>query len=250
MILRVIDDPELDGAWNMAVDQALLACAEEIGQVTLRFYRWTPATLSLGYFQRAEDRRLHPRGLACPVVRRVSGGGAILHDRELTYSLCVPGLQRWSGQNEMLYNLVHSTIVEFLDSVQIASEIHTGSTGKSRNRVNAHTPFLCFERRFRGDIIMGGYKIMGSAQRRLKKSVLQHGSFLLEKSTYAAHLLGVFDLTRHRFSYSQIVDYVAHQISNSLNLQAVPGTLSEPEQAIARTIMARQFGNELWTFRR
>jgi lipoate-protein ligase A len=250
MLLRVIDDPELDGAWNMAVDQAVLECAEEIGHITLRFYRWTPATLSLGYFQRAEDRRLHPPGLACPVVRRVSGGGAILHDRELTYSLCVPGLQRWSGQNEMLYNLVHSTIVEFLSSLQIAAEIHTGSMGESQNQINAFTPFLCFDRRFRGDVILGGYKILGSAQRRLKKSVLQHGSFLLEKSAYASHLLGVFDLTQDRFSQSQIIDYVANQISNSLNLQAVPGTLSEREQAIARSIMGRQFGNKLWTFRR
>ena len=71
----------------MAVDEALLIDAAENGVATLRFYQWSEPTLSLGYFQRYDDRDQHAASRECAVVRRQTGGGAILHDRELTYSL-------------------------------------------------------------------------------------------------------------------------------------------------------------------
>src|SRR5882724_9809402 len=88
--LRLIIDPPAHGAWNMAVDEALLESAAVDGIATLRLYQWSEPTLSLGYFQPAADRQTHPASRECPLVRRASGGGAILHDRELTYSLAIP----------------------------------------------------------------------------------------------------------------------------------------------------------------
>ena len=88
--VRLIIDPPLRGPWNMAVDEALLADDVETDAATLRFYRWSEPTLSLGYFQSYADRELHAASRGCAVVRRQSGGGAILHDRELTYSLVLP----------------------------------------------------------------------------------------------------------------------------------------------------------------
>src|SRR5688500_9559950 len=88
--LRVITDPPASGAWNMAVDEALLESAATGSVATLRFYEWHEPTLSLGYFQPAADREQHAASRACPLVRRASGGGAIVHDRELTYSLAWP----------------------------------------------------------------------------------------------------------------------------------------------------------------
>src|SRR3954464_5256758 len=79
-----------DGAWNMALDEALLHRAETDGMATLRFYGWREPTLSLGYFQQHADRALHPASENCTLIRRASGGGAILHDRELTYSIALP----------------------------------------------------------------------------------------------------------------------------------------------------------------
>ncbi len=87
---RLIVHPPSPGAWNMAVDEALLMDAVENGVATLRFYQWSEPTLSLGYFQRYSDREQHAASRKCAVVRRQSGGGAILHDRELTYSLMLP----------------------------------------------------------------------------------------------------------------------------------------------------------------
>jgi len=84
---RLIVDRPAPGAWNMAVDEALLDAAVEQGVAALRFYQWSEPTLSLGYFQRHADRDSHAASHDCTLVRRQSGGGAILHDRELTYSL-------------------------------------------------------------------------------------------------------------------------------------------------------------------
>src|SRR5690242_1143259 len=87
--IRLILDPPAPGSWNMAVDEALLETAADAGIATLRFYQWNEPTLSLGYFQAAAERNQHSMSSGCPLVRRASGGGAILHDRELTYSIAM-----------------------------------------------------------------------------------------------------------------------------------------------------------------
>ena len=109
----IIDDP-LPGSWNMALDQALLESADQRSAITLRFYRWSEPTLSLGYFQKFNDRETHAASLDCPVVRRSSGGGAIVHDHELTYSICVPESNRWSKSSDQLYDLVHHQVIQVL----------------------------------------------------------------------------------------------------------------------------------------
>jgi len=121
---RVIFDSPSGGARNMAVDQALLMSAEQDGIVTLRLYGWTEPTLSLGYFQKYADRQSHSASLTCPVVRRRSGGGAILHDHELTYSLAIPSSSRWSDENAELYDLVHQVVIQLLGRDGIESQLY------------------------------------------------------------------------------------------------------------------------------
>lgn len=123
-VCRLVEDPPAAGAWNMAVDEALLEGACQRGP-TLRLYMWSPATLSLGYFQRVADRQLHPASLDCPVVRRPSGGGAILHDMELTYALVVP-LALCPGRNHVeLYFRVHTALVRALAKLGCHAELVT-----------------------------------------------------------------------------------------------------------------------------
>src|SRR3970040_852910 len=90
--LRVLDDPPLDGPTNMAGDEALMTLVgTDDSPPTLRLYQWIEPTISLGYFQHFVDyRALPPPAGELPVVRRLPGGGAILHDLELTYSLSLP----------------------------------------------------------------------------------------------------------------------------------------------------------------
>src|SRR5262245_10595361 len=87
---RLVVDPPASGVWNMAVDEALIDDVADGGLATLRFYQWNEPTLSLGYFQPYAARMGHAASASAAVVRRLSGGGALLHDRELTYALALP----------------------------------------------------------------------------------------------------------------------------------------------------------------
>lgn len=101
---RLIFDSPQNGVQNMALDQALLDECQE--QPVLRFYRWSQPTLSLGYFQKHQQREGHQPSIDCPMLRRSTGGGAILHDHELTYSLLVP-LALVPKRSADLYDVVH-----------------------------------------------------------------------------------------------------------------------------------------------
>lgn len=209
----------------MAVDEALLDRAIEHGEATLRFYRWTEPTLSLGYFQRYEDRAAHPASAALPCVRRHSGGGAIVHDRELTYSLALPASRLPAGGPEALYRSAHATLIAALEALApglagrlrlwpsplVAAETTQRAPGGTEPSPGGIDPplsaesFLCFQRRSVGDLVVSGggvvdgspergHKVAGSAQRKRRGAVLQHGSVLLARSPQAPELPGVCDL--------------------------------------------------------
>ena len=90
MEARLIIDAPAPGAWNMAVDEVLMGTASERAALTLRLYRWSAATVSLGHFQDQAKQQRDPRLASLPTVRRLSGGGAILHHHEQTYSCSLP----------------------------------------------------------------------------------------------------------------------------------------------------------------
>ncbi|RME36496.1 MAG: lipoate--protein ligase family protein, partial [Planctomycetota bacterium] len=140
--IRLLIDPPADGATNMARDEALmLAVGENRSSPTLRLYRWDPPTISLGYFQPYADyeRLPEPEG-NLPVVRRLTGGGAILHDRELTYSLTLPtGHPLLARGATSLYELVHSAVTEAFRRV----DIETAHCGLSDGSGAARGPFFC-----------------------------------------------------------------------------------------------------------
>jgi lipoate-protein ligase A len=98
----------------MAVDEALLDDAAQRGVATLRFYRWSAPTLSLGYFQSLAERQSHAASRGAAVVRRLSGGGALLHDRELTYSLCLPEGHSLARQAPAVYDRMHRALIDAL----------------------------------------------------------------------------------------------------------------------------------------
>ena len=108
---RLIIDPPCSGVWNMAVDEALLEWSAETRGCCWRFYRWDRPTLSLGYFQQYDDRAGHADSRDCPTVRRLTGGGAIVHDAELTYSLIVPAEHPLAVNRDRLYEVVHNSLI-------------------------------------------------------------------------------------------------------------------------------------------
>lgn len=169
--MRVIEDPAADGETNMARDLALLDEAIAGGGPTLRWYRWSEPTISLGYSQ-TDDPDIEP---TLPRVRRLSGGGAIRHDDEWTYSLTMPRSHPHAVEPSRLYRLVHQAIVDSLPAgvVRFRGEPQKDLDGA----------FLCFARGDANDLLLAtgpaaGQKVVGSAQRRRRGAVLQHGSML------------------------------------------------------------------------
>ena len=106
-------EPPLRRLDEVLADEALLEESLRTGDVFVRLYRWSEATVSLGYFQKATDCDTNERLATLPVVRRLSGGGAILHHHEQTYSCCLPPKHPIASQPLKLYDLIHSVFIEF-----------------------------------------------------------------------------------------------------------------------------------------
>jgi lipoyl(octanoyl) transferase len=186
---RLVIEPEpQSGVRNMAVDEALLEAALERGQCTVRWYRWDSATVSLGYFQKPEAAATIPRLNGLPVVRRLTGGGAILHHLEWTYSCAVPPDHPLAQTPLQIYERVHQRIIAALAKRGVSSALRGTSLS------GAESEFLCFGRGDPRDVVLRGQKIVGSAQRRRRGAVLQHGSLLFRRSEYAPEFPGVLDL--------------------------------------------------------
>jgi lipoate-protein ligase A len=189
MRCRILPHLVADGPAQMALDGAILeAVSAAPDAAVLRTYAWAPATLSLGYFQPAALIDTDPRFAAVPVVRRSTGGGAIWHDRELTYSLVLPRAHPASARPQSLYEAVHQALVEALNAAGVpARRRGPQPTGGDR-------PFLCFTDRDPEDIVVGSAKVVGSAQRRRPGAVLQHGSLVLAASPVTPELPGIAEL--------------------------------------------------------
>jgi lipoyl(octanoyl) transferase len=261
--VRLIIDPPQNGPWNMAVDEALLMDAVENGGASLRFYQWSEPTLSLGYFQQYSERNQHAASRNCAVVRRQSGGGAILHDHELTYSLVLPPGHPLGRNAPRLYDAVHKAFIAALSSVQHGEA--PPSTLKCRGNQAAtespHEPFLCFQRQSPGDVILvspensiasrdPARKVLGSAQRRHRGAILQHGSLLLEKSTSAPELAGFGDLAGPLPTVRHLIAAVCAELTASCKLRLLPYELSSELQSKAAEIANSKYGSPSWTNRR
>lgn len=227
----------------MAIDEAMLQTASETGRSTLRFYGWQPATLSLGYFQKVADRDSHQPSIRCDLVRRASGGGAIMHDNELTYAFATPTNARWSD-SEQTYLAFHETLVEVLADFGVVARLHEKSDGLSDEA------FLCFRRRASGDVTLDGHKILGSAQRRAKKAMLQHGSLLLSQSQFAPELAGIHQITGKLIEVPQLTKKWLQRLSTRLKIGFFDGELSDNEKEVARELSDQKFDRDTWVCRR
>ena len=175
----------------MQTDHQMLCHAASNDRALLRVYQWSAPTLTLGYFQKSADRIQHGESSSLDCVRRATGGGAIVHHHDWTYSLALPPqlLDSQLGAAQHVYDCIHDAVVEWLTNRNFAASKWSEPTCRAQS-----CSFLCFERRSLGDVIVGESKVMGSAQRRYKGALLQHGSLLLKQSQHAPSLLGLDEL--------------------------------------------------------
>lgn len=203
-ILPTID---ADGPTQMGMDLALLDCAEETPTtIWFRTYTWSVPTLSLGYFQLWKERTelISQQWSQQAVVRRPTGGGAIWHDQDLTYSIVIPSRHPWATNARKLYQSVHDSLalVMLEDGAAVKRrQLLTPNLEKTKEQVanepTTISPFLCFDDRDADDLILSGHKIVGGAQRKRGWATLQHGSIHWRRSSHpsASHLPGLIDLS-------------------------------------------------------
>jgi len=259
-LLRYWIDEPATGSVNMAADEWLAGVAVSAGMPVARFSTWSTATLSLGAFQAAAA--VPADGLAVlPLVRRPSGGGAILHGTDLTCTVAVPRSHPWGGEAQRLYDEVHRALVTILAASGLPAALHP-AVGDPGAAAAATEAFLCFDRRAPGDVVLPGptgrwAKILGSAQRRHHAAVVQHGSLLWSRNPAAgnAHARpGLSDLAVTagvRLDPIGVRDAWLAEIAAAAGLVPAlqPGCTWDADRA-AIAGLATRYGDATWTHRR
>jgi lipoate-protein ligase A len=181
---RLLDSGPNIGAYNMAIDEELLARAQA-GEATpvLRIYTWHPPAVSIGKFQKittaVDAIACHQQGI--DIVRRVTGGRAVLHNRELTYSIIARTDDPLFPKNvHGTYKTIAAGLLQGLRNLGIPAEIVSRSSRHVGLVKTNSKDAACFSSPSWYEILVHGRKIIGSAQRRLSGAFLQHGSILLD----------------------------------------------------------------------
>lgn len=265
---RLLITPPARGAWNMSVDQALLETAGS-GQSlpTLRLYAWNPPCLSLGYAQSYRDvdlERLRAKGWE--VVRRATGGRAILHTDELTYSVTAPPDEpRVLGSVLESYHRLARALMLAVHSLGLPVEMEEHAAPASA----ANGP-VCFEVPSAYEIVVGGKKLIGSAQARKKEGVLQHGSFPLHgdltritqalvfpdepaRAAAANKLLSrattAESVTGQVLAWETAAKAFVEAFESQLGLKFERGELTSAEKTRAEELLQKKYDHPDWTER-
>ena len=258
--MRLLIDPPLDGATNMARDEALLAShARGTAPATLRLYGWSPACLSLGRFQRSGeiDRGACERaGVA--VVRRPSGGRALLHDCELTYTLVI-GTDTPLGQGTICQSYQRISAGLLAGLLHLGAQATLAPSGRERQPANA----ACYATSAAYELLVDGQKLVGSAQTRRENALLQHGSLPIASNgeqlsallhhppTHLDKRIATLDAA---LGYTPTFDDIAEALvagcSEAWGVQFVRGAWQASELALADELRTTTYANETWTYAR
>jgi lipoate-protein ligase A len=272
---RFVDTPALDPALNMALDEAMLICHSK-GKVppTLRFYTWQPATLSIGYFQRAKQEinldNVKAHGLG--FVRRITGGRAVLHDKELTYSVVV------SEEHQLIpdsvteaYRVISTGLLQGFLDLGLNANFSVPHTEEERELLKNPRSSVCFDSSSWYELVVEGRKVAGSAQTRQRGVVLQHGSILLDldvnllfdlfrfanekvKERMKKHFLdkavAINHLVSQPVSLEHVKEVFKQGFAKALNIELVEDHLTEEETELAHTLVREKYGHDQWNFRK
>lgn len=266
---RLIITPAASGAWNMALDEALVEfCARGESLPALRLYAWEPPCLSLGYAQPYTD--IDETALlryGWEIVRRPTGGRAILHCDELTYSVAGPQTEpRLTGGVLDSYRVLSAGLLLALQHLGLpAQALEKPASGP----VNPQNP-VCFESPSNYEITVAGKKLIGSAQSRRREGVLQHGSLPLygdlsritwalkfsgeaEQQAAAARLLDrattIESIMGTSPTWEQAAEAFRFGFIEALNLELIPTEPSPAELERAQELLSEKYANPVWTKR-
>lgn len=267
MSWRLIDDKAYSAFFNMAVDEAISEAARKgLTSPTLRLYQWEVPSVSIGYFQKASDINLDYCGKKKYLfVRRCTGGRAILHNSELTYSFSSSSkTEPFTGKLRKNYLAIGNAILEALMLINLDARVVLSQEKRQRYApygAYQRSPF-CFNVSSFGEITVNGEKIAGSAQKRYVNGFLQHGSIIIDSdmnelinvlnhecSGQDSFKIGTIRKHAPMLSVAALKEAVIEGFEKSFGIRFTSGCLTEFELNLARELEKTKYSTPEWNFR-
>jgi lipoyl(octanoyl) transferase len=262
---RLIDDCPAIGAYNMAADEAILqSVTDRLAPPTLRFYAWNPPCLSLGYGQKSADVDFaHADACGWHVVRRPTGGRAILHTDELTYSLALPADDDLAAGSIIdSYHRISAALVSGLSRLGLTP--HADQRAERSHQMGA----VCFETPSHYEITVDGRKLVGSAQLRRQGGILQHGSIPLTgdlaricdtlvypddsaresaRSQVRARAITLSEALGREITWSEVASAIIQGFAETFDITFTADSLTTDDQSHASQLAAEIYSTLAWT---
>ena len=259
-VFRLLIDPRLPGARNMAVDEALLQCMAPGSAPVLRLYGFAPPCVSLGRFQAAADLGDDAARVCDGVdlVRRPTGGRAVLHDDEVTYAVVLGRHHLQPFTKRAAYRASATLLLRLLGALGVRGAVHTGDSAAPAADADPD----CYRATGEYEITAGAKKLVGSAQITTRDGALQHGSIPLSTSYAritrylrargsarqegaASGATSVAAESGRRWCYHDALDKLGAAARS--RLRAEPSALSVAEVRLARELETTRYGRSQWT---
>ena len=245
--IRFIDTCISSGKFNMAAD--FYASRNFLDRPTFRVYRWDPYCISLGYHQKIDEiDRTECEKRGYELVRRETGGRAVFHSEELTYSMIIPKNSRFYSDSILeVYNKISTVLVKALIASGVKNAaLEKGKAPDFKELYKDKLSSICFSSTSTYEVVIGGKKLVGSAQKRLKDSVLQHGSILVgDKHLELIDMLSIDDRLKERFR--QITKSKTASVSEFIGLSDHDSFYSTLKKEL-KSALADEFGENVEDF--
>ena len=244
------------GRENMAVDEFLIDWCGRTGRPAARFYAWRPAAVSIGRYQSVSCLNQSAcRRLGIDIVRRITGGGAIYHDREITYAVVCPeeSVRGEDGTIGESYRRINS----FIMNTYRALGLHPDYAKDAGALITRGASDFCFCGNEAYDIIVSGRKIGGGAQRRTRGVVLQHGSlpYAIDREMIARcftvdiddrRFASLEELIQRPLQPDELIDILLASLASSMGWETAEEPLNEEEEALVQSLARRRYSSDEW----
>jgi lipoate-protein ligase A len=265
---------EKDSFFNMALDETILqSCQNGQASPTLRLYLWKPPGVSMGYFQSLEKtvdlNKCRKNNI--DVVRRITGGRAVLHENEITYSICASTHQYPElGENiNATYRQISFALLESLKILKVFGEWVKPKREGIQVTENSDLFKPCFISNSRYEITVDGKKLIGSAQRRFKNSLIQHGSIPLGKGKVnlpdllseennrekmkeklESKSTNLEKILKRKVGYEEVISALRKGFSDFFEVEMVESDLTQEEIETAQALREKKYLTDEWNFRK
>ena len=268
---RLIKDSYHNGFMNMAIDESIMiAHREGLVPPTIRFYQWSPPAVSLGYFQDLQKEIDVDvcQDMGIDIVRRPTGGKAVLHDKELTYSFIIRENHPLVNNSILeTYKKISGGMIRVLSYIGVTAEL---VPLREKSEIH-HSDFksICFSVPSQYEVQVEGKKIVGSAQVRKREIVLQHGSLLIElekdklfsifnfpsaqirerfKTRFNATSLE--EILKRKTSFSELSEILPRGFEKEFGVRLLEGKLTEEEEKISKELLENKYLTYEWNYER